>query len=214
MGQEQKDCFKIECVENYTLGDILKLKHIIYLLTIYFLVFLGFNFFYIAFPVHAVTVLKWTLSDIGIFFAYVGLMMVLVQGPVLKRVSQKYSDALLAILGSFILAISFLFFTSNVLWMLYVGGGLLSLGNGLMWSSVLSILSKAFDEKYQGTIQRFAGSAGSLASIIGLIVGGIIYQQIGGEIFILSAIIIFIVFVMGFKILSFKLDFNRNRSSP
>jgi MFS family permease len=213
MGQEQKDCFKIECVENYTLGDILKLKHIIYLLTIYFLVFLGFNFFYIAFPVHAVTVLKWTLSDIGIFFAYVGLMMVLVQGPVLKRVSQKYSDALLAILGSFILAISFLFFTSNVLWMLYVGGGLLSLGNGLMWSSVLSILSKAFDEKYQGTIQRFAGSAGSLASIIGLIVGGIIYQQIGGEIFILSAIIIFIVFVMGFKILSFKLDFNRNRSS-
>jgi DHA1 family tetracycline resistance protein-like MFS transporter len=213
MGQEQKDCFKIECKENYTFIDILKLKNIAYLLTIYFLVFLGFNFFYIAFPVHAVTVLNWTLSDIGIFFAYIGFMMVLVQGPVLKRVSQKYSDTILATIGSLILAISFLFFTSDLLWMLYIGGALLSLGNGLMWSSILSILSKASEEKYQGTIQGFAGSAGSLASIIGLIIGGIIYEQSGNEIFILSAIIIFIVFVMGFKILSFKLDFIKNSSS-
>ena len=172
MGQEQKDCYKIECKEDYTFYDILKLKNIAYLLTIYFFVFLGFNFFYIAFQVHAVIVLNWGLSDIGIFFAYVGFMMVLVQGPILKRVSQKYSDTILATMGSFILAISFLFFTSNLVWMLYIGGALLALGNGLMWSSILSIISKASEEKYQGTIQGFAGSAGSMASIIGLVIGG------------------------------------------
>ena len=110
MGQEQKDCIKIECKENYTFADILKLKNIAYLLTIYFLVFLGFNFFYIAFPVHSVTILNWTLSDIGIFFAYIGFTMVIVQGPVLKRVSQKYSDSILVTAGSFILAFSFLYF--------------------------------------------------------------------------------------------------------
>ncbi|UCH65947.1 MAG: MFS transporter [Ignavibacterium sp.] len=213
LGQEQKDCFKIDCKENHTFTDILKLKNIAYLLTIYFLVFLGFNFFYIAFPVHAVTALTWTLSDIGIFFAYIGFTMVIVQGPVLKRLSQKYSDTILATIGSFILAVSFLFFTSNVLWMLYIGGALLSLGNGLMWSSILSILSKASEEKYQGTIQGFAGSAGSLASIIGLIIGGLIYEQVGNEIFILSAIIIFIVFFMGFKVLSIKLNFVQNNSA-
>ncbi|MEJ2196815.1 MAG: MFS transporter, partial [Ignavibacteriaceae bacterium] len=205
MGQEQKDCYKIECKENYSFKDILKLKNIPYLLTIYFLVFLGFNFFYIAFPVHAVIVLNWTLSDIGIFFAYVGLMMVLVQGPILKRVSQKYSDAILATVGSFILAISFLFYTSNILWIFYIGGTLLSLGNGLMWSSILSILSKASEEKYQGTIQGFAGSAGSLASIIGLIIGGILYEQLGNEIFILSTVVLFISCIMVMGLLKFKM---------
>lgn len=210
MGQEQKDCYEIKCKENLTINDVLKLKNVAYILTIYFLVFLGFNFFYIAFPVHAVVVLNWTISDIGIFFAYIGLMMVLVQGPILKRVSQKYSDAILATVGSFILAVSFLFYTSNLIWMLYIGGALLSFGNGLMWSSILSILSKATEEKYQGTIQGFAGSAGSLASIIGLIVGGILYEQLAGEIFFLSAATIFIVFTMGLKLLSIKLDFNKN----
>jgi MFS family permease len=213
MGQEQKDCFKIECKENYTITDILRLKNIAYLLTIYFLVFLGFNFFYIAFPVHAVTVLNWALADIGIFFAYIGLTMVLVQGPVLKKLSQKYSDTILATVGSFILAFSFLFFTSDLLWMLYIGGALLSLGNGLMWSSILSLLSQASEQKYQGTIQGFAGSAGSLASIIGLIIGGLIYEQVGNEIFLLSTLIILIVFVMGFKLLSTKLNFVKNNSS-
>ena len=96
--------------------------------------------------------------------------------------------------------------------MIYIGGALLSLGNGLMWSSILSILSKASEEKYQGTIQGFAGSAGSLASIIGLIIGGLIYEQAGNDIFILSSIIIFIVFVMGFKVLSIKLDLVQNNS--
>jgi len=73
--------------------------------------------------------------------------------------------------------------------------------NGLMWSSVLSIISKTADKKYQGTIQGFASSAGSMASIIGLIAGGLLYEQIGGEIFILSAVIIFIVFLMSIKFL-------------
>ena len=205
MGQEHKDCYEIECKENYTFNDVLKLKNIAYILTIYFLVFLGFNFFYIAFPVHAVVVLNWTLSDIGIFFAYIGFMMVLVQGPILKRVSQKFSDTILAAVGSFILAISFLFYTSELVWMLFFGGALLSLGNGLMWSSILSILSKASEEKYQGTIQGFAGSAGSLASIIGLIIGGLMYEQLGGEIFILSTVTIFVVFIMVIRLLKVKM---------
>jgi len=132
-------------------------------------------------------------------------MMVLVQGPILKRVSQKFSDAILAAVGSFILAISFLFYTSNLVWMLYIGGALLSLGNGLMWSSILSILSKASEEKYQGTIQGFAGSAGSLASIIGLIIGGIMYEQFSGEIFILSTVTIFVVFIMVIRLLKIKM---------
>ncbi|MCZ6702079.1 MAG: MFS transporter [Ignavibacteria bacterium] len=208
MGQEQKECYKIDCKEEYSIGDILKLKNIFYLLILYFLIFLGFNFFYISFPVHALKVLRWDITTIGIFFSFMGLMMVIVQGPILKRASKKYSDFILTTIGSLILAISFLFYIYNVEWLIYIGAALLALGNGLMWSSVLSIISKTADAKYQGTIQGFASSAGSMASIIGLIAGGLLYEQIGGDIFILSAVIIFIVFLMSIKLLSTGISLN------
>ena len=76
---------------------------------------------------------------------------------------------------------------------------LLALGNGLMWTSLLAILSNAAGSKYQGTVQGFAGSAGAVASILGLVVGGILYERIGSSIFITSAVIIFVVFLLSFR---------------
>ena len=122
--------------------------------------------------------------------------MVAVQGPLLRRVSKIWSDSVLVVVGSGILGTSFLFLRSSSVGMIYAAAALLALGNGLMWSSMLSILSKVTAEKYQGTVQGVASSCGSLASIIGLIIGGILYGILGVEIFVLSAAIIFIVFFM------------------
>ena len=83
---------------------------------------------------------------------------------------------------------------------LYAGAGVLSLGNGLMWSSILAILSKSTNEKYQGTLQGIASSSGSVASIIGLVVGGLLYELIGSGIFLISMSIILLVFLMSFKL--------------
>jgi len=202
LGQEHKECFEIECKENVTFWDILKLGRVSYVMTIYFLVFLGFNFFYIAFPVHAVKSLDWSLAETGFFFSFIGLTMAFVQGPVLKRATKMWSDSQLVVYGSFILALSFLFYRGDSTLLIYSGAALLSLGNGLMWSSILSILSTSADERYQGAIQGFAGSAGSLASIIGLLAGGLLYQQLTDDIFILSSIVLFMVFLMSLKFLS------------
>ncbi len=65
LGQEQKECFKIECKDIISVKDVFKLKDTSFLLITYFLVFLGFNFFYISFPVHAVQVLEWELTETG-----------------------------------------------------------------------------------------------------------------------------------------------------
>jgi hypothetical protein len=48
------------------------------------------------------------------------------------------------------------------------------------------------------------GGFGGLASIIGLIAGGILYDFIGGMAFMVNAIIIFIVFIMSFHLLKMK----------
>jgi MFS family permease len=187
LGQEQKDCYELESAAKLSTGEILRLPSIPLLMTIYFLVYLAFNFFYIAFPVHAVTRLEWSLVDTGIFFSVMGLMMVLVQGPLLSRAAQVWSDKTLVIWGSLILAVSFVFFTSQNTAMLYGGTALLALGNGIMWPSLLALISKTTDESVQGAVQGFAGSAAAVASIVGLLLGGLLYGVLGAWIFALSA---------------------------
>jgi MFS transporter, DHA1 family, tetracycline resistance protein len=60
-------------------------------------------------------------------------------------------------------------------------------GNGLMWPSVMSILSKRAGIIYQGAVQGVASSFASLASIIGLTTGGLLYSLIEGTTFLISA---------------------------
>jgi len=104
-GQEHKECYSIRDPEKVGFRIILKIAHVPRLLGIYFLVMLGFSFFYIGFPVHAVNELRWTITDIGLFFAYLSLVMVFVQGPILATASKKSSDGALAFGGSLILTI-------------------------------------------------------------------------------------------------------------
>lgn len=88
-GQEQKECFALTCPEVLSLRDVLRCPGVARHLFIYFLVFLGFNFFYIAFSVDAVKQLEWELPDTGTFFAVLGFMMVVVQGLILERASRR-----------------------------------------------------------------------------------------------------------------------------
>ena len=195
-GQEHGDCFELKGGEKITVREIFQLNNIPYLMTLYFLIFLGFNLFYTAFPFHAVKSLKWSIIDTGMFFSVLSLMMVIVQGPILSRVAKKCSDGFLIVVGSLILGTNFLLLTSRNNLIIYIAAGLFALGNGLMWPSVLATLSKAAGEKFQGAVQGFASSFGGVASILGLTLGGIIYELLGTGIFILSAGIIYTVFFM------------------
>jgi MFS family permease len=201
-GQEHKECYKMTGTDKVSFRDILQLRHIPFILILYFMIFLAFNFFYVAFPVHAVQGLKWSLLKLGIFFSVLSLIMVFVQGPVLSKISAKFSDNFLTIAGSFILGIGFFLFTSKNEVFIFLGVVFFSAGNGIMWPSFLSLLSKAAGSKYQGVVQGYASSTGSLASIIGLITGGIVYGLIGIYIFLIPGILLLLIFLLSFKLLA------------
>ena len=204
--------FSQECREPYStvntkkprLRDVFKLKHISFLLILYFLIFLGFNIYYAAFPTHAAKDLKWSVTQLGIFYAVLSGIMVLIQGPVLRKALKKFSEEKLVIIGSVILGTNFILFVSNNI--VSVGGAviLFAVGNGLMWPSFMSILSRRAGSKLQGAVQGVAGSFGGLASIVGLTLGGFLYNSIGGATFLISAGVILAVFVMSFRLLKKK----------
>lgn len=200
LGPDQKQCYELKAAPKLSMGEIVRLKSIPLLMTLYFLIYLAFNFFYIAFPVHAVVRLEWSLPEAGLFFSVMGGLLVVVQGPVLSRASKVWSDRGLVIGGSLLLGVSFAFFVSSHTWAIYAGVLLLALGNGLMWPSLLALISMTTDKGVQGAVQGFAGSAAAVASIVGLLLGGLLYGVVGAWIFVSSAAITFVVFLLSFML--------------
>jgi len=199
LGQEYKQCVEVAAVHHPSFLQILRLPRVSLMLSMYFLVMLGFNFFYVAFPVHAVQDLQWSVRQTGAFFAVLSLLMVIVQGPVLRRALKILSDRVLVMGGTALLAISFPFLMSSALPGIYLGVALLALGNGLMWPSVVAILAKVAGHDDQGAVQGVAGSLGAIASILGMIVGGILFDSVGVRIFLLPTAILLVVFVLSLR---------------
>lgn len=203
LGLEHKECYKME-EEGSSLTSIMRIPHVPFILFLYFLIFLAFNFFYVSFPIHAVQQLDWSLFYLGIFFSAMSGLMVFFQGPVLTFFSKKYNDATLVVAGSIVLSLGFLFFVSADIWVLFVGLSLFSFGNGIMWPSFLSILSRVAGNEFQGAVQGYASSVGSFASILGLLGGGIVYGKIDVYIFVLPAAIMAFLFFASFKLLKME----------
>ncbi len=201
---EVKECYKTPNPANLKFQDVFKLKHISFLLLLYFFIFLGFNIYYTSFPIHAVAGLKWSITQMGIFYSVLGGVMILVQGPVLRKALQKFSEEKLVIIGSLILGVNFTLFVSDNIVLIFGAVILFALGNGLMWPSFMSILTRFAGTTHQGAVQGVASSIGSLASIIGLVVGGLLYNSIGVSNFLISAGFIFLVFVLSFRLLKIK----------
>lgn len=202
--QECRECYSNKNTKKPKLQDVFKLKYISFLLVLYFLIFLGFNIYYAAFPTHAAKDLKWSVTQLGIFYAILSGIMVFIQGPVLRKALKKFSEEKLVIIGSIILGTNFILFVSNNI--VSVGGAivLFAVGNGLMWPSFMSILSRYAGSKLQGSVQGIAGSFGGLASILGLILGGFLYNATGAVTFLVSAGVIFSIFLMSFQLLKWK----------
>ena len=200
LGFQNKECFKMKGEEKISFRNVLKIKYIPFVLLLYFLIFLGFSFFYTAFPIHVVEKLGWSITEMGIYFSVISLVMVLFQGPVLSYASKKFSDGVLIIAGNLILGTNFVLLLSSNTVIIYTAAVFFAAGNGLMWPSVLSLLSKAAGTKYQGTVQGYAGSLGGLASIVGLTAGGMLYTELGSVTFLIAGITIYIVFLLSFRL--------------
>ena len=170
-------------------------------MTIYLVVFLAFNLFYTAFPIRAAADLGWRVTGTGVYFAVLSAMMVVVQGPVLAGLSKRYSDAQLLIAGGVFVSGNFALLLSGRTAVIYLAAVLFALGNGLMWPSAQSLLSKLAGERNQGTVQGIAGSVGGLASIVGLIAGGLMFEAVGAATFVYSAGLILVSCVVAWPLL-------------
>lgn len=190
MGQELRDSQLATQCPKKRRQRLIAEPAILYMMVIFFIIFLGFSLFYVSFPMHAATDLQWSSIEIGMFFMVLSGSLVVVEGPVLAWLSQHSSEPLRIAAGLFVLALAFASFTQVEGPVIYAVAIAFAVGNGVAWPSLSSFLANLVDDSVQGAVQGLSGSAGSLASIVGLISGGVVFERYGDLTFLVAASLI------------------------
>lgn len=114
-------------------------------------------------------------------FAYLGFVLAMVQGGLVRRLAKKYSDAALSYAGCAIMAGALLALPYSLnLVLLALSSGALALGHGLCHTALISSISKGAHETEQGFTLGVTQSLASLSRFIGPLSAAWLYQQCGG----------------------------------
>lgn len=179
-------------------ADALRIGGMPLLMAIYFVFYFAFSLFVAAIPLYAVEILHWSVTETGVFFTVLSIVIVVTEGPILTMLNKRVSAEALVTIGTFIITLSYLALLIPNPVLAYSCAVLYALGNGLMWPSFLSLLADRAGEEHQGYIQGIGNSVGSLASIIGLLLGGLLFRPMGEHIFWLPAGLVLLVALMSF----------------
>jgi DHA1 family tetracycline resistance protein-like MFS transporter len=193
LNQQAKPCDK--ATEKRVLRNAMTERPVMLILAATFVLFLGFNFFYAGFPVHAVAAYGWDTGELGAFFAVLAGMMVFAQGPLLTIASKHLHRRWVFAIGMGCLVVALVTYQLPAGPISYVGAAFFAVGNGLSWPTFQSRIAEIAG-KEQGTVQGAVTSASSLASIGGLLLGGFLYPVLGGNLFFVAAGLFVVVLIL------------------
>ena len=164
------------------------------LLSVYFLVVAAFSGFETTFALFSQRRFGFTEESIGYLFAYVGIVLSIVQGGLVARVVKKVGERRLVPVAIAVLAVGLaLIPLSHSLPMLFLANGIIALGMGFNSPSLMSLISQGSDPEDQGGVLGVSQSLASLARIAGPALGGFLYDQFGpGTPYVSSAILMMI----------------------
>jgi len=154
--------------------------HLPLLLVIGFLVVAAFSGYESTFALFAERTYGFTASSIGYIFAFVGVILVIVQGALVGRVVKWIGEhhivpASLALVAAGLLMIPA---TTSVAALL-VASGVMAVGMGFNNPSLMSLISRYSAAEDQGGVLGLTQSLNSLARIVGPMWGGFAFDRLG-----------------------------------
>jgi multidrug resistance protein len=155
------------------LGSAVSTPRLRTLMLLFFVVTFGFANLEGTFSLYLERQFHYGRRETSFLFAYIGVIMVLVQGLFVRRLAPRIGERRLIITGTALMGLGFFLqavIGSSVL-MLFVAIGIVSIGNGLNTPSLSSLISRAASGEHQGGVLGVAQSCGALARICGPIVG-------------------------------------------
>lgn len=115
-----------------------------------------------------------TINQVPLFFAYIGVVLSLVQGGIVRRISGKVSENTMACIGAGLTIIGFLLLawssSGKQFWLVMIASGIEVAGFAFMTPSLQSLISRRSDPAKQGGILGVSQGVSALARIIGPLV--------------------------------------------
>jgi multidrug resistance protein len=141
------------------------------LLLAYLAAIAGFSIMTTLFALFCEDRFGYDVKHTAFIFAYVGVIGVIVQGGLLRRLLKRPIEKQLAFVGAAILAVSFwLLPMSHSLGIFLVVCGAIALGNGLITPTLNGLASRHVHGRMQGRVLGLMQSAGSLGRFLGPII--------------------------------------------
>nr|CRH07185.1 putative major facilitator superfamily MFS_1, probable relate to the chemotaxis [Candidatus Magnetococcus massalia] len=153
-----------------------------------------FAAFEVTLPLWSQIVMEWTedsvvMSETGYLFAYVGIVMAIVQGGVVRRLVPKWGEKRTALTGMFLISMGLMLLANaGGYTALLISLGLAATGAGLVHPGLSSLVSLNTDEDKQGLMMGLFQSMSALGRVIGPVWGGALFTLLQGKIFLISAV--------------------------
>jgi MFS family permease len=164
----------------------------------YFLYFTAFTAMEFTLTFLAVERLDYLPTDNMWMFVFVGLIIALVQGGVLRQLAPRFSEKRIATAGiSLTLPGLALVGSAQSSLMLYAGLGLLAVGSALVMPCLSALVSRYTPADRQGFALGVFRSLGALARAIGPFLGGLLYWRMGsGAPYYVGAVLLIVPLAM------------------
>lgn len=131
---------------------------------------------YSAFPLFCGFELSLSEEKIGMLYAYLGIIAILVQGGLIRILVKKFSEEKLFFLGSILMTAGFVLIpVSHSMKMLILFLSLLSLGGSFMGPTLNSLISKQTDPAEVGRVMGTSQGIAALGRVAGPTWGGFLY---------------------------------------
>lgn len=162
---------------------------------------LGFAFFTQFFAVALIDKFSFSESDIGIFYAWVGIWLVVTQGALVPRLAKRYKPSFLLritlfTLGFFVLMVVF---PDRVIWE-YLLAPFIAFSQGISAPNLVSVISGQANPDEQGQVLGINQSMQSFGAAIPPIIGGYLtainslYPLIAAGLVILVSWLVYVLF--------------------
>jgi MFS family permease len=131
------------------------------------------------FPLYSQVRFGWTPRENGVFFAFVGICAVLIQGVLYARIQPRFGERLLSQAGLVCMAVGLAAMAlAPQAWMLYPAVAVVALGTGSAIPSLTGLVSQRLPTGAQGRLMGGTQAILGLAMIGGPLIGGLVFEQI------------------------------------
>jgi MFS family permease len=139
-------------------------------------------------------------KDAAMLLTWMGVVMMVMQGVVVRRLSGRIDDRVLATAGLVLFGVGLLviaFVPPPGWWGLYVGIGLFAAGHGLCSPTLTGVVSRAVDERAQGSVLGVATGLLSLTRVVGPLLAGVLFDHLSpGSVYWSGAVWVVVALVM------------------